>query len=154
MTTPYMVSGFHITDLHQHETHDGVAFVCTIHEQGVPVGRGEQAGRGGCCTLLFRDPAAGERFTAAARTYHEREGKREVFEIEDRLLYHLIEGFELDRDSARQTICLTSLVDELGIHEHRGWTPPLRPAQLAQVTRHYPDCTHVWVIGVGWTPLT
>lgn len=145
MTTPYMVGGFHITDLHEHETYDGVAFICKIHEQGVPVGRGEP-GR------LLHPAVQGPRRRQALHCRRPDEGK-DLFEIEDHLLYHLIHGFELDRDSAGQTICLTSLVDELGIHKYRGF-PLLQPVQITQVTRHYPDCTHVWVIGVGWRPLT
>jgi hypothetical protein len=155
-TTPqsYKVGGFHITTLKEHDTHDGVAFVCTIREHSKPVGTAEQAGQGGCCTLLFKDRAASDRFTAAAHAYQDQHGEPEAIELNDQLLYHLIEGFELDRDAKKKTICRSSLTDDLGIYKHREFMPPLRLEQLAQVTGRYPDCTHVWIIGVGWTPLT
>ena len=153
-TQPYAVQGFHITGLKQHETEDGVAYVCLLREHGKKIGNAEQAGQGGSTDIYFDDRAAEGRFQAASEAYNAQQPEPREFSLLDALLEHLIYGYELDRAAKKNTACLTSLRDEFGHFKEMWFKAALRPEQWAQITKRYPECTHVWVIGVGWTPLT
>lgn len=148
-TPPYMYRGFRIDSYRQHETRQGLAFSCTLWENDVLIGHADNDGWGGSCVISFRRPEARNRFSTAAAAYtlnsHD--------EPEDTFVHALISAFENDEIAKRDTLCRMSTVNPLGLHDEMQFPGQTGPERYAELRAAYPNLTHVWMAGQGWTPV-
>ncbi|ASN83463.1 hypothetical protein [Deinococcus ficus] len=150
----FNIGGYHIKGYKEHDTMDGVAYVCTIWREGRKVGSAEQSGRGGSTMLYFADRAEQTAFEALATSRPAREYDDFTVPADgESLVEELITGWQFDRESRKKIVVRTSRKDDLGDLEIKGFKAAVSPAVLRQLKVQDPAITHYWETGKGWKAL-